>query len=178
MGVRPSLLVACGVAVALGAEVGRAEADAETKQASPCLGVTLSATPVSSHTETDKGFSARRVLDINFHVVLAPEPAPDSLALEVFTPNGHLYQRMDVPIAPAGSGEATRALAGYPFPVKVAVVHAQRGRDGSAASVVDAPPFLVGGTNIVTSSLYGKWRVEAWVKDAPAACSADFNILP
>jgi hypothetical protein len=173
---RATVLSACALVWA--AAAGRAAAD-EPSQAAPCLGVTVSATPASGHSETDKGFSARRILDLNFHVELASRVTPESLALKVFTPNGHLYQQIDVPVAPAGSGEATRALPGYPFPVKVAAVRAERSaEDAGTRTLVDAPPFLVAGTNIVSSSLYGRWRVEAWVKDAPSACSAQFNIFP
>ena len=173
---RMRALTVFAMALALGA-VGAA-AD-EASQAPPCVGVTLSATPASGHGETDKGFSARRILDLGFHVELARGAPPDGLTLKIFTPNGHLYQQIDVPVAPAGSREATRALPGYPFPVKVAAVRAVRAADdGIERAVVDAPPFLVAGTNIVSSSLYGRWRVEAWVKDAPEACSAQFNIFP
>jgi hypothetical protein len=137
------------------------------------VSVTPSAIPAEAHSPTDKGFSARRVLDIAFHVELAPDTTPESLVLKVFTPNGHLFQSVDVPIA-SSAAEKERALPGYRFPVKVAPTRAGRGAGGS---VVDTPTLAVAGTDIVASSLYGRWRVEAWVKDASSACSAHFNIL-
>lgn len=171
MGVRwTHMLLAAGL-------IGAGGAGAETRvaEAAPCVGITLSATPADAHGPTDKGFSARRVLDVNFHVELAPGSGADSLALKLFTPNGHLFQRLDVPIAALGSGEKERALPGYPFPVKVAPRRA--GRGGAGTSIVDTPPLALAGTDVVASSLYGRWRVEAWVAGAPAACSAAFNIF-
>lgn len=167
---RAHMLLVCGIwaSSALAERVTPAEATA-----APCVGVTQSATPADAHAPTDKGFSARRVLDVNFHVELAPGSTADSLKLELFTPNGHLFQRLDVPIAAAGSAEKERSLPGYPFPVKVAT----RRASATGASIVDTPPLAVAGTDIVASSLYGRWRVEAWVAGAATACSAEFNIL-
>ena len=161
---RAALAVLCGL-VAVGA---RADEGAPA-----CVGITLSATPAEAHAPTDKGFSARRVLDVNFHVELAPGSTPDGLVLKVFTPNGHLFQSFDVPVASASNPEKERALPGYRFPVKVAQARAA----ASGGSVVDTPPLAVAGTDIVASSLYGRWRAEAWVKGASSACLAQFNIL-
>ncbi len=174
MGVRRThMLLASGLICALGA---RAQGPAsEATAAAPCVGVTLSATPADAHAATDKGYSARRVLDVNFHVELAAGSAAESLALKIFTPNGHLFQRLDVPLAAADSPEKERALPGYPFPVKVAARRATRASGGN--SIVDTPPLAVAGTDVVASSLYGRWRVEAWVAGAASACSAEFNIL-
>ncbi len=168
MGRQAWVVVACGLGAALAGS-----ARGEGPAVAPCQGISFSATPASGHDATDKGFSARRVHDINLHVTLAPGAAPAGLVLKLFTPNGHLYQQLEVPIAAAESGETERALPGYRFPVKVA--RARRGE--GAASVVDAPPLPVAGSDIVASGLYGRWRAEAWVKDAAAACSAEFNIL-
>ncbi len=66
-----------------------------------------------------KVFSARQIVDLNIDVVVRSREPVDGLTLRVFTPLGHLYQEMDVPVAEPGSGEQARDMAGYPFPVKV-----------------------------------------------------------
>ncbi len=183
LGATGTMVCWAALACVLGTAAGRASAGSRTVAAEApgpaCLGVSVSASPPSTDRQgTNKGFSARRVLDLSFRVALPLEAQPESLALRLFTPNGHLYQQVDVPIAPEGSRESERALAGYPFPVKVARVRTGRAPDGVPSRAVDAPPLPVAGTTIVSSSLYGRWRAEAWLAGAPEACSAEFNILP
>lgn len=128
-----------------------------------------------SSTPASKGrtFSATEILDLNFSVFFPgpkKNPLPASLDVKVFTPNGHLYQDIVVPVAVEGSTESTRAVRGHPFRLKV--------RRATAERVVEVPPFPVAGTSIVSSSLYGTWRVGAWPEGADSPCETRFGIRP
>ena len=128
-------------------------------------------------------FAGSELLSLRFEVAVRPWQAPlDWLVLKVFTPDGHLYQTFEVPVAEEGSSEAERVVEGYPFPLKVAQARAvevedERGGAPLALQVVDSPPLPVAGTYITTHSLYGRWRVEAWT-GAPRPCKARFRIKP
>jgi hypothetical protein len=148
------------------------------KAAAACLGVKVGSTPTITALDEQKGFSARAILDLNFRIVLPGNDTPEAVTLKIYTPRGHLYQEVLVPVAPEGSAERERVVAGYPAPLKVARVRRLRASDGRAARGVDAPPFPVAGTHVVSSSLYGEWRVEAWPQGASEACSSPFVIAP
>jgi hypothetical protein len=127
-----------------------------------------------SSTPTSKGhaFSATEILDLKFSVFFpGPQryPLPASLDVKVFTPTGHLYQDIVVPVAAEGSTELTRAVRGHPFGLKVR---------RATKRVVVVPPFPVAGTSIVSSSLYGKWRVVAWPEGADSPCVTPFGLRP
>ncbi len=151
---------------------------AQSAKAPACVGVKVGSTPVLASFDELKGFSARAILDLNFRIVLPGEGTPEALTLKIYTPRGHLYQEIVVPVAPEGSAERERVVAGYPAPLKVARVRRLRAADGRPARGVDAPPFPVAGTHVVSSSLYGEWRVEAWPQGASEACSSPFVIAP
>lgn len=116
-------------------------------------------------------FSAVKTTDLIFHIMFTTEVAKDHVVtLNVYTPHGHLYRRLDVPVAP-GRGNApagTRRLAGYPYPVKVETP-VQRTAAGRSYAVVDVS-LPVAGTSIVTSSLYGQWQVEVVMDGARQPC--------
>ena len=124
-------------------------------------------------------FSAVAVLDLHPWLVLSTGRRGDTespeLELRYFGPNGHLYQSVSFPVE--GEGDAKR-VEGYPRHVKIAkkraIVH-----KGQKKRIVEAPAFPVAGTAIVTSSLYGRWRLEAWEPGARrATCSIDFKLRP
>lgn len=116
-------------------------------------------------------FSAVKTTDLVFHVMFTGEVAKDHVVtLNVYTPHGHLYRRLDVPVSPerGNAPTGTRRLAGYPYPVKVEAP-VQRTVDGKSYAVVDVP-LPVAGTSIVTSSLYGRWEVEVVMDGARQPC--------
>lgn len=116
-------------------------------------------------------FSAVKTTDLVFHVMFTGEVAKDHVVtLNVYTPHGHLYRRLDVPVAPARGNvpAGTRRLQGYPYPVKVRTP-VQRTVGGKRYAVVDVT-LPVAGTSIVTSSLYGRWQVEVVMDGARQPC--------
>jgi hypothetical protein len=116
-------------------------------------------------------FSAVKTTDLVFHVMFSNEVAKDHVVtLNVYTPHGHLYRRLDVPVAPnrGNTPAGTRRLAGYPYPVKVQTP-AQRTVGGKSYAVIDVS-LPVAGTSIVTSSLYGRWEVAVVMDGARQPC--------
>jgi hypothetical protein len=119
-------------------------------------------------------FSAARSTDLLFHVVFKNNfDSEHVVTLKVFTPNGHIYRQYDVPVASDGSkrSNAVKQLDDYPYPVKVQVVNPVE-VDGVKKKVVDVR-FPVAGSTIITSSLYGKWRVELYLPP-----DAALDVLP
>ncbi len=156
--------------------------EAREEAAAPvCRGLTVAAIPPS--TSTDRGFSARDVLDLQFRVQLPGQNTPALVEMRYFTPAGHLYQAVQVPVAPESSLEAERALPDHPFPVKVARVEVRaargKGSDGTDRErFVTMPALPLAGTVIAQSSLHGTWRAEAWPTGAQSPCTLSFRIRP
>ena len=141
----------------------------------PCVRLTVASTPATTNRNAIKHFSARVINSLDFYVALAEGPAPETIALKLFTPNGHLYQQVDVPVASQGSQETERRLEGYQLPVKVARARLQTSSEGSFLTVA-LPAVPVPGTSITSSSLYGMWRAEAWSAGSSASCSVSFEL--
>jgi len=123
-------------------------------------------------------FSAAEVIDARFRLRVTQQGLSDSVArFRFYTPNGHLYEQIDVPFAKNPGERAERRLPGYPHPVAVARAEEQRINDDSFFDVPVALP--VGGTLISTNSLYGLWMVEAYLGggDSPCAKAVEFYIL-
>ncbi|HVN74824.1 MAG TPA: hypothetical protein VMT19_00805 [Thermoanaerobaculaceae bacterium] len=168
------------VFVALGMALANpAAALAASNATSPCVAIL-----VASPEETPKGkfgttFSATKTSDLTFSVAFEKAFAGEhSLGLRILTPRGFLYQSVTVPVAIGGTGSGTRNVQGYPRSVPV--------RSGQAFSYkgntlwkVDVP-FPVGGTEIGRNSLYGTWKVLAYVDGSPDPCGAPatFGIGP
>lgn len=117
-------------------------------------------------------FSARETEDIVFTVTLPPSLAGEHLiSLKVSLPGGHLYQQIDLPIAPPASRRpGIRRLEDYPHPVEEILPRRGQTAEGAPILLVDAV-FPVGGTAIGSSSLYGRWRVEAFADGAEKPCA-------
>ena len=112
-------------------------------------------------TESRRGlrtFHATAVLDLEFQVrVRRARSGEHRLALKVYTPNGHLYQTLSVPLA------ATESTDDETRP--------RRRRRRTRSRTVSAT-LPVAGTTIVRSSLYGTWRVEAYLDGSTQTCTA------
>lgn len=96
-------------------------------------------------------FSAAEILDLEFQVVVPVDASPAALELKLFTPKGHLYQKLDVPSAsPTSSSSPPKRKPRY-------------------RTITARLP--VAGTTIVNNSLYGTWRVEAYFEGERVACA-------
>ncbi|MFV2072115.1 MAG: hypothetical protein ACC742_05620 [Thermoanaerobaculales bacterium] len=142
------------------AQTGPAEGDFVGPPVSLCPTVVVSG--VENPDDMNRGrFSATHSADLVFHVLFDRSLEKEHVVtLKIFTPHGYMYRRLDVPLAPE-KGEATpgvRRLPGYPYPIQVQALHPAM-VDGTTYESVDVS-FPVAGSTIVTSSLYGRWKVE------------------
>jgi hypothetical protein len=105
--------------------------------------------------------------DLVFHVKFNRRLSEDHVVtLKVFTPNGYMYRQYDVPVASGATkkSETARQLPGYPYPVPVQTMTMTKAGGRNSASVDVS--FPVAGSTIVTSSLYGRWRVDVYLDGA------------
>lgn len=182
-----SIALACGllagVAVAQSADavVGQSPARSCVRVEVSTAGQGAPGTPAmrSVVVPTTPSFSATRVLDLTFTVLLPAAPEGEHVVeLRVFTPDAQLYRSLAVPFARAAPPNAVRSVEGYARPVpQQAVKQVSRGKRGFASVTATLP---VGGTDIVSSGLYGLWRVEAYLDGAQGRCgpAAAFNLRP
>jgi hypothetical protein len=100
-------------------------------------------------------YSASRVDDLEITATLAPQVrGAHRLALKVFTPRGHLYQTLALPFAaPAAPSRRRPPIVSQRVSARVPV----------------------SGTLIVTSSLYGRWRVVPYLDDAAQPCGRELR---
>jgi hypothetical protein len=105
-------------------------------------------------------WSVRRVTDLHFEVRMRPGAEGTPLELHVFTPNGHLYRKLQA--------EVTRNAPGRSA--------GRRRRPTPQAGTV----LPVAGTGIVRNGLYGRWTVVPHLADDPNACGrrAEFELAP
>lgn len=135
----------------------------------PCPRVAFSS--VEQLQATGRSFSAAQSTDLIFHVIFDRSLEEDHVVtLKVFTPRGHLYRRIDVPLVSVeeSGSQGARRLPGYPYPVPE---HAPKTvkLDGRKYESVELS-FPVAGSAIVTSSLYGRWEVEVYLDAAGEPC--------
>jgi hypothetical protein len=120
-------------------------------------------------------FSATKILDLEIGALMTRKLAGEHLLeIKVFTPRGHLYQSFAVPFAapsgprPTGEGPRLRQVDGYPQPL---VEQAMRPvRAGGQVRYLVGARLPVAGTSIMTSSLYGSWRAEAYLDGGLKPC--------
>ncbi len=121
-------------------------------------------------------FRATRILGLQFDAVFLRRLAGQHRAdFKVYTPKGQRYQVLTVPFTgDARAPRRPRRVAGYPRPV---TEQPMKTMDSSAHHVSARLP--VAGTWIVSSSMYGGWRVEVHLdgSSAPAA-QARFTLTP
>lgn len=98
-------------------------------------------------------FSASEILDLELQVLVSRRKLDGDhrLELKVYTPSGNLYQSLSVPFT-IGEEISTGT---------------RRGRYQMLTTTLP-----VAGTSIVTSSLYGTWKVEAFLDGATGRCTA------
>ena len=132
-------------------------ADAQTRTRGKqlrCSRVNVSSPEAASTRRRSRAkFSAAEIMDIQLQTLVSQKlTGRHSLELKIFTPNGNLYQSMKLQFdadAPLGNDGAQRA---------------------SRYQEVNAL-LPVAGTSIVSSSMYGKWTVEAFLDGADQGCS-------
>jgi len=126
---------------------------------------------ISTWLDSAPSFSALEISDVIFDVTAVGEFDGDSvLELKIVTPNGHLYQVLTAPVSPNWTKAAgVSRVVGYPYPLQV-----QHMESKTAGVTTDSPVtfrFPVGGTLIVSSSLYGLWEVSAYLDGVEAGCN-------
>jgi len=171
------LLAGC---LGLSTQVAAEDVGGERKS---CQAITISTTPETRATLRPI-FHTRQVLDLNLSVVFPSDRqflAGETIVLRFFTPTGHIYQEMTIPVGLPGTTPRERELTGYPFPVAEATPRERFLRTeagGEWILAVAAPPLPIAGTSITNNSLYGVWRAEAWSQGSSRACQVSFQIAP
>jgi hypothetical protein len=105
------------------------------------------AVSVAERPRARQPFSVRKTVDLQFRMKLRTrDDEAHVVSFRVFTPKGHLYQQLQVPqaVEPDDDDRVSRVSARLP----------------------------VAGTFIVTSSMFGKWRVVPYIDDNPEPCAA------
>ena len=171
---RPKILIALTLCAGLAAIQVSAQtfpdADASKKTSkSQCPKVAFSS--VEKPQAMGRSFSAARSADLIFRVLFDHKLESEHVVtLKVFTPNGHLYRQLDVPVV-SDVGEQSahaRRLRGYPYPVKVRATSSIKAGKKNYESVDVV--FPVAGSMIITSSLYGRWTVDVCLDGAAEPC--------
>jgi hypothetical protein len=137
---------------------------AERKRTNECTAIQVTApdAPASTKRRARKktpAFSASSILDLELEAALAAKSkGQHQLEFKVYTPKGHLYQSLKAAMSvPEAKGERRR-----------------RERQKRTASAT----LPVAGTTIVTSSLYGEWKVEAFLDgDRDVACGKPLSFV-
>ena len=126
--------------------------------------------PDSTIMPSSPRFSVTKILDLTFTVLFPARIGGDHLVeLRVFTPDAQLYRSLAMPFASGGQADATRSVDGYARPLpQQPLTQEARGRGLFAAA---STTFPVAGTDIVSSGLYGRWRVEAYLDGAEQRCA-------
>jgi hypothetical protein len=121
-------------------------------------------------------YSATRILDLRLAVQMRSRlSGRHVLELKVFTPHGHLYQTLTAPFT---STTPRVRWDGPPGPATEQVPQVVGHGAGRRYEVAATLP--VGGTAIVSNSLYGRWRVLAYLDGSAEPCGsgAGFEIGP
>jgi len=150
-------------------------ADPRRPPAAECVAIAVSSPQVKGRTR--EAYSATHILDLRLAVQMRRRLAGRHvLELKVYTPRGHLYQTLTAPFASATP--RTRWIDGRPSPL--AEQSPQAVGNGAGRLYEVAATLPVGGTAILSNSLYGQWRVLAYLDGSPQACGtgARFEIGP
>jgi hypothetical protein len=151
-------------------------AGAQAASNKSCTGLVVSPDGDPGHGKAS--FSVTSETGLSFLLVVPPSAqvdAQDLVTIRLTTPNGHPYETLDLPVAPAGSKETQRQVHGYPLPVPVHAFASTNFRGKGAQHVFGTIPLA--GSLIESFSLYGRWTAEAQLGTG-APCSASFTIVP
>lgn len=117
-------------------------------------------------------YSAAEMLDLDFHVLL-PASSDRAIELRILTPQGHLYQTLELEpprpvIVEVGveSDENSRARG-----KSSSKKPKQRGRRVKPRFVWASAKLPVAGTTIVNNSLYGRWTAVPYLKGDSTPCT-------
>lgn len=119
-------------------------------------------------------FSATAVLDVNLLVQFVPGHAKElaggdhQVEVRFFGPQGFLYESRIVPLtSDPQQTSSTRHVHGYRRPIARKLVKPSK----SGKEIEVSIPLPVAATTIVSSSMYGTWRAEAFLDDATEPCA-------
>lgn len=158
---RVSVFLGCTVSMLLLASPG-VSSDRNGTNACSAIQVTSPDAPAKAQRRSKKAptFSAAAILDLKLEATLSPAvKGQHQVEFKVYTPKGHLYQSLTAMTA----SSAAAAQGGR-----------QRGGKKTAAAVM----LPVAGTTIVTNSLYGQWKVEAFLDgEREAACAKPLSFV-
>jgi hypothetical protein len=128
----------------------------------------------------DASFSASEVLDVQLTALLTGSWKADHVVeFRLFTPTGSLYQSIQLPFtAESKNVGKERVVEGYARPVPAVGISSRQ--SGLARVPTVSTSFPVGGTSITQNSIYGTWRLEAYLDGAAQPCgkAAVFAIEP
>ncbi|HEX8172989.1 MAG TPA: hypothetical protein VF824_20820 [Thermoanaerobaculia bacterium] len=143
-------------------------------QSGGCVGVAFGSEQKNKG-KFDAVFSATQVIDVDLSVLFHPGTVKQyagnhKVEVRIYTPRGHLYQSMTVPFTADASRKGSHvAIEGYPQTLETQLLEEVTTASGKQLRAFVRLP--VAGTPIVTSSIYGTWSAQAYVDDAPIACS-------
>jgi hypothetical protein len=144
-----------------------------------CVSVEISSGTSAAAATAKPRFSVSKTLDLTFTVLFPVSTSGQHvIELRVFTPDGQLYRSMAIPIVDGTRAATSRTVPGYPRPVaEKALARVTRGTTAYSAAAI---PFPVGGTDIVSSGLYGQWKAQAHVDgaDSPCVSAVAFTLNP
>ncbi len=135
-------------------------------------------------------FSANAAMDLDFVVFLAqPAIGPRILRLQLFTPNGYVYQVLTVPFASSGppvpesdsktgavkASLVQRRVSGFPRPLDEQTTGLASHEGVVRPNVKVRLP--VAGTLITASSLYGAWKVIPYLDGLSKPCGSPVTFI-
>ncbi len=140
-----NVLLACTLGLLLLASPGVSSDRKSPTNACTAIQVTAPDAPAQpKRTAKKPTFSASSILDLKLEAALSPAvKGQHQLEFKVYTPKGHLYQSLSATMN-ARAASADR-------------------RDRETPKRTASATLPVAGTTIVTNSLYGGWRVEAFL---------------
>ena len=157
----PRLLLGCTLSLLVLASPGVSSDRKSPTNACTAIQVTAPDAPAQPKRRAKKKptFAASSILDLKLDVALSPAvKGQHQLEFKVYTPKGHLYQGLLATMtAPAANPD-------------------RRQRESPKRTASATLP--VAGTMIVTNSLYGEWKVEAFLDgERETACAKPLSFV-
>jgi len=167
--VLPTVLLGAGLAFAQPADLAVAQTADLT-----CVKLDVKS-GLQTNPYTTKIFYATKTVDLTIMAYFKQKPSRDHvLELKITTPDGFLYRSMSFPIAASTRQTGQRRVPGYPDPLPEQQMFSERGLAGVNQYRIEVP-FPVAGTDIVSSGLYGKWKLDAILDGARTPCTQAFT---